>query len=320
MKFTEFLKQAKKKSFWDSNNVICFRSETYPLLFCRTLFDHLNQKEIASITTLHVDNRLQLWKTLQQSFLGGTSFYWLGNVVEKLKKQKQKKNEPAMVELLSLYKGPHRVAFFVPEEHKPSASALKRMLLIDLPDVLSLREINELFLFFGIKRKIPPNIVKIDIDTSCMLANYLAVTSARLMGSLNKSLASIISVDLSLYDLSRAFFVKDKTKFFSLWANCNNDYSVPFWVVYWGEQIWRAYNVVRFMRKGNFPAARRFSFGLPASFVKGDWRRCSLKELEKAYLMVYDIDFAFKKGSTFCSFDLFYSNYFLGKFDASITV
>jgi hypothetical protein len=124
----------------------------------------------------------------------------------------------------------------------------------------------------------------------------------------------LVAPEMSLYTLSKLFFTKQKKKFFSLWATCQEEYTVPFWTVYWGEQLWRAYHVTKFLKQNNFPAARRFAFRLPPSFLKDDWRQCSLPELEKAYAMVYDIDFAFKVGSTFCSLDLLYSSYFLGKF------
>lgn len=318
MKFLEFLGQAKKKSFWQSNRVICFRSEAYPLLFFRMLLDFLKKREIAEISFLQVNQKLQLWKTLQQSFLGETSFYWLGNIAEKLK---SKKNEPDVVELLSLYRGPHSIAFFVSGEHKVSTSALKRMVVVDIPDTISRDEIQKLFSFFGMSvslakdkliQDLITNAAHLSVDTSCMLAHYLSVTHVRFIGDLRKNLAAMIDPELSLYDLSQTFFSKKRKKFFSLWATCHNDYTVPFWVVYWGEQIWRAYNVVKFLRQNNFPAARRFSFRLPSSFIKEDWRQCSSQELKKAYQMIYDIDFAFKTGSTFCSLDLFYSSYFLG--------
>jgi hypothetical protein len=320
MRFLEFFAQAKKKSFWQENRVICFQAESYPLLFCRMLFKFLKEQDVACISPLQAEDRLTLWKTLQQSFLGETSFYWLGSITEKIK-SKKRKNEPDIVEILSLYRGPHSVAFFLPTDYKLSVSAKKRMVVVDVSEKLSIVDARELFLFFNhtlssTKSMRIADLMKragrVPLDICCMLTNYFVVTNLRHVDELERNLISMIDPELSLYDLSQAFFSKNSKKLFSLWASCHNDYTMPFWVAYWSEQIWRAYNVTNFLKQKNFPAAKRFSFRLPSSFIKTDWRKTSLSGLKHAYNMLYDIDFAFKKGSTFCSLDLFYSNYFLG--------
>lgn len=323
MKFSEFLKEAKKESFWKSNRVVCFRSDTYPVAFLRRLFDYLKAKNILQSANLLNTDRLQLWKTLQQCFLGETSFYWLGDVVESVKKGRSRKKEPDIVEILSLYRGPHFISFFLHREHKTSTSTLKRMLVVDVPDQITETFLQPFFSFFDTKiskeklemvRHIVGGAHGASLDAVSVISDYLSVTSIRFADELKKNLSSIVHPELSLGELSHAFFRKKERSFFRLWAKCYNDYGVPFWTAYWGEQLWRAYNVVKFLKQNNFHAARRFSFRLPPSFIKGEWRACSLEELKKAYNMVYDIDFHFKKGSTFCSFDLFYSSYFLGKF------
>ena len=153
------------------------------------------------------------------------------------------------------------------------------------------------------------------LDEICMLMNYFFVTSMRFGEQLKQNLAAIIEPQSSLYSLAQSFFKKQKKLFFSLWAQKCNEYPVPFWTTYWSEQLWRAHYVVKFMQQNNYPAARRFGFRLPNSFIKGDWRLCSTTELKKSYEMIYDIDCAFKRGSliasSFCSLDLFYCNYFL---------
>jgi hypothetical protein len=323
VKLIEFLKEAKKKKFWGDNRIIVFRSETFSLSFYKTFFSFLKDINVIQITPLHVEKKVELWKRLQQSFLGETSFYWLGDIVELVKKNKKKKNEPDIVELLSLYRGPHAIAFFLSSQHKISMSAQKRMFIVDLPHALSFPDICNLFSFFNKKfpvqkQKLIKDITlragMISLDTACMLIEYLSVTPIRFIDNLKRHLTTIIDPELSLYTLSQSFFAKEKKKFFKLWASCANEYSVPFWTVYWSEQLWRAYHVTKFLKENNFHAARRFSFRLPSSFIKYEWRRCSLPELKKSYSMIYDIDFAFKTGSLFCSLDLFYTKYFLGKF------
>lgn len=195
------------------------------------------------------------------------------------------------------------------------------MLVIDVENFFSFRDVENIFSFFGVtlkdrKRAVMQQVAKhASLDLLCMFIYYFSVTHIRLIDSLEKNLASLVEPELSLYDLSRSFFSQQKKNFFFLWADRWHQYTMPFWVAYWSEQLWRAYHVVKFLKQGNFPAARRFAFRLPDSFLKSDWRHCSLESLRAAYTMLYDVDFAFKKGSSFCSLDLLFSNYFLGNFE-----
>ena len=321
MRFIEFLGEANKKNsfIWD-NKVICFVSDTYHVLFFRMVIDFLKNNKTVSLENFRASDKKQLWETLQQSFLGETSFYWLGDILSSIKKSK-KKNEPDLIDVLSLYRGPHSIAFFANRDSKISSTVKNRMLVIDIQEKLNLNEIIKLFSFFGEKLStsklaLLKDIVQnesIPLDLACMLINYLAVTSTRMGGELKRNLAALVEPQLSLYSLSQAFFRKQKKQFFSLWAEREGDYSTPFWVAYWSEQLWRAYYVVKFLKQDNFPAARRFAFRLPSSFIKADWRSCSMDDIKNAFEMLYDIDFAFKKGSTFCSLDLLYIKYFTAR-------
>jgi len=338
MKFLEFLQTGKDPNFWNEHKVVvfrgggAFRGNEYPLFFFRMLFDFLKQKDVMTSSYVKTEDRNQLWAMLEQSFLGKTSTYWLGNITERFKKGKKRKTsgkDVGLAEVLSLYRGPHTVLFFLPRDHKLSLSSQKRICLIDIEDSFSVADAERLFTFFEVsidprKKRVLHDIVQhgrfMSLDSICMVMNYLLVTSLRAWmtqpaaGALKRQVTGIVEPELSLFQLSKTFFTKQSKKFFPLWAECQNEYSVPFWVAYWSEQLWRAYYVVKFLKQNNFPAARRFAFRLPSSFLKYDWRSCSLEELSQAYTMVYDIDFAFKTGSTFCSLDLMYNKYFLGKF------
>ena len=170
-------------------------------------------------------------ENLTAVFLGNQSLYWLGNVVEQVKTKK--KNGPDIVELLSLYKGPHSVAFFLPADYKLSVSAQKRMVVVDLGAALTLRDIEQIFAFFGCslsarKRSLIKEIVHpvggrgagvaLSLDEVCMLLYYVSVTHVRLVDSLKKNLATIIEPELSLYRLATLLFTKQDKKFFSIWS------------------------------------------------------------------------------------------------------
>jgi len=323
VRFTEFLEQAKKKTFWKKQRVICFSGYNYPIFLFRTLFTFLKEKDAETLSLLTIETKKQLWESLEQCFLGGTSFYWLGNITQTIKKA------PDLIEVLSLYRGPHSIAFFLPDDYKISVSARKRMTMVDMTNACASNDVLKLLAFFDInltqnKFDVLLDVIKnsdtLSLDNACILFHYLSVTSVRLLGLLRKNLAAIISPERSLFSLSSAFFKKQERTFFSLWLECCNDYTIPFWTVYWSEQVWRAYYVVTFLKQNNFPAARRFAFRLPSSFIRYDWRNCNLSQLRGAYQMLYDIDFAFKtgssvtQGSTLYSLDLFYCTYFLKRF------
>lgn len=154
----------------------------------------------------------------------------------------------------------------------------------------------------------------LSLDSLLMIINYVSVTNIRFLDEFKKRLLSIINPELSLYSLASAFFKKKPKEFFSLWARKKDDYTYPFWVAYWSNQLWRALNFIELSKMHNFSYARRFSYGLPMSFTKSDWKKASTSEIRAAHDMIYDIDFAFKTGSSFSSLDLFYSKYFLGNF------
>ncbi|MCK4517711.1 hypothetical protein KAT92_02975 [Candidatus Babeliales bacterium] len=321
MPLFNFLTQAKQPSFWEENRLICFQGSENSPLFFQYLFAFLKEHKIVEVLPLRVESQAKLWQSLEQSFLGEQAFYWLGDVHQAFKKKK--KNEPEVLDVLSLYRGPHSVAFFLSHDYKLSVSSQKRMHVIKLPEKIGRHEVAKLFAFFGQALSGPKSILvkeivdtagAIGLDSALMLMNYLTVTNARNLDALKTQLTKIIEPELSLAALSQAFFAKREKQFFSLWARCHNDFTIPFWIAYWSEQVWRAYHATTFLKHGNFAAARRFSFRLSSSFFKQDWRRCSPDELKQACAAIYDIDFAFKTGSTFCSFDLFYTKYFLGKF------
>jgi hypothetical protein len=125
---------------------------------------------------------------------------------------------------------------------------------------------------------------------------------------------NILGAAPSLSALTEAFFAKDAQRFFSLWSALEKEYPEIFWIIFWSDHVWRAYNVIQFLQEKNFVQAKRMSFRLPYSFINRDWQKNSPSELVQAYQNLYSIDFALKKGSSFTALDLFYVNYFNGKF------
>lgn len=319
MTLVEFFGQTKQKSFWNQPLVICFYGEEYSPIFFRFLINFLNEKKLVSMKQLNVSDRKQLLESLHQCFLGEAFFYWLGDILETLK---SKKNELDLIEILSLYRGPHSIAFFANRDHQLSLTVKKRITMVDLASKVSLEDAIKIFAFFDVqishgKKMVLHDICEqsegISLDNLCMLINYFSVTSSRVDEHLKDHLANIVVPEKSLFALSQAFFKRQKEQFFERWSQCCDDYTIPFWVSFWSEQMWQAYCVVTFLKQNDFSMAKRFSYRLPYSFMKYDWQMCSLSQLKRSYELLYEIDYKFKRGSTFCSLDFFYQSYFSNK-------
>lgn len=322
MKISEFLVKAKETSFWKESTTFCFRGNSYSFLFLRVLFNFLKKKEIVSFDCLRVAEKNLLLASLQQCFLGQKSFYLLGNVVDNIS-SKSKKNKQDVIDFLASYQGPHSIAFFLPREYKFSSKKTKNVMQVDLEDISNEKELFAVLKFFeqdlsSDKINILKNILKevgtIPLDAICMFINYFMVTNFRLTSLLPRHFINLLEPEVSLYSLSEAFFSKKEKLFFKLWSECHNEYSAPFWIIYWSEQLWRAFHVTKFLKQNDLISAKKISFRLPFSFVKSGWKTCYLNELLNAHKFVYDIDFAVKTGASFCFFDFFYYKYFLGKF------
>lgn len=318
MKFAQFLAEAKDPAFWQKHPVVGFRGTSCPFLFFNRLFVFLKQKGVVSVDFLQTKDSTEVQKTLQQSFLGATSFYWLGDMGPVTKSRK--KNTTLSVEQLARYTGPHRIAFFLSDEHTLSYAAEKKMTVITVEPMVNRGLMQDLVSFFERTKKgkdgsfLFGTVHEFILDTACVLMDYLDVTSTRASGDLAAYVLALAEPEASLLSLSRAFFAKEEQTFFDLWKRFHDEFPPVFWVTYWSEQLWRAYFTVSFLRKKKMAEARKMAFRLPFSFVRADWQNCSCKELLHAYKFLYTSDVALKKGSTFCTLDLFYFNYFIGSF------
>jgi|SaaInlLV_10m_DNA_2_1039722.scaffolds.fasta_scaffold00047_42 hypothetical protein len=315
MKSEAFFSLIKEQTFWDSAPVICFKSESYPLLFFCEFIKLLKRKNIILIDQLKDLNT----NILYQSFLGQRKTYWLGNALEQIKLKERRNYE----KFLENYSGPNTICLFVTDDYKFSSSMKKNIKVIDFEqrvDQKKVVEMAELFEVKNVKQKITlvrhifQNGGAISFDDACFLIRYFEVTNVPLMKVLINETDVFGKVSGSLYSLSQYFFSKQEKQFFSLWSSMSINYPETFWVSYWIDQLWRAYYVVKFLHQNKINEAKRISFKLPFSFLNSSWRNCSLKELINACGFVYNIDYALKRGSTFYSLDLFFCNYFQGVF------
>jgi len=322
MNFLEFLHQAKNKEFWHKRRVLCFIGQDYPFLFFNQLFDFLEHESVLPAEhknlIINITDKIKLVGALQQSFLGQKTFYWLGE----LKVGKTDKKGLDFCNFLLEYKGPNFITFYLNDEKLPTkfSSALKKVDYVQVEEGLDKLGFQSLVKFFDQKlvakklslaKKIITNNSDLSLDGSCMLMQYLDLINIKAADDFSDYLSAVlVDEQSSLHMLSQYFFAKQPASFFKIWSQVYSDYPEMFWISFWSEQIWRAFHVVKYLKKKDFVKARSMTFRLPFMFIKRDWKNFSLNRLANYFQFLYNIDYAVKNGSAFCSLDLFYFNHF----------
>jgi len=312
--FKNFLQSSSSEDFWKSSKIFCFKGSAFCSLFFNKLFDSLesSQKLPYSKKSLLSDNLKNDYHSyLEQSILGNYNFYWLGNLSEQSKNTK-------LLNYISNYDGLHTIAFFVPSDFKNfklSTSAVQ----IEIDSSINIEDAKKIIALFS--PKMPDKKIAmlgkvfygrndIDIDSVCMLINYFELININALDDSYSYISKIFGAQPILSQLSNAFWTKNTKDFFNIWQKIESSYPEVFWVIFWSEQVWKAYHTILFLNQKNFVKAKQISYGLPFSFINKDFKNFRLTDLARLYENLYDIDFAIKKGSSFYSLDLFYLSYF----------
>ena len=322
MKLSHFLEQfnvaPQSSSSLLDYHVIYFRGKaTYPLLFLSSLFSYLKKQDHYAIESIDVQKHEHgmIKARLAMRFLGNQVIYWLRGLHNLDSKSKR-----TWLTYLSSYQGPNTVLFFSTQEFKPSS--VQNVQIIEVPDEISLQEVYVLLAVFkndGIENRLKFLInhvscshERVSLDTACMLVQYACIVS-NMRAFCDTWLAHIVLPKTSLFLLSQYFFAKKAQLFFTQLHKMTAQYSEPFWIAFWSDQLWRASMYTMLMKQKNSVEAQKVRFKLPFSFINYDWRRYEVAQLDAAHQFIYDIDYRFKNGSTF-ALDLFYSRFFLSNF------
>lgn len=298
--------------------VVCFITDSYPILFFSLLFRGQPQDVQFESIELKEQHAGMIMPRLHSSFLGNTTRFWFHNISELSAAQKKE-----WLSYCLQYNGPNFIYFAL-----KSADIIKKRtdaIRVLIPDTIDKKQFAALAQLFNFPRPIIPAFLKmifaqqkeLSLDHACLLMYY-----AQLIGNDNTEfndqwLHKIIVPESSLFTLSQEFFAKKPEKFFPLWHSLVDSYSPAFWTVYWSEQIWRAYHYVQFSRQKKLAEARKVGFRLPFTFLRKNWRLYHGIELQHAHNFIYTLDSRFKTGGGSGGFDLFYSTFFLGKFSES---
>ncbi len=314
MSFKNFLQNAQGEDFWKSSKIFCFKGSDFCSVFFSELFEFLerDQKLPYSKKNLFAENLKNDYHSyLEQSILGNYNFYWLGNLSEHAKNTK-------LLNYISNYDGLHTISFFIPNDFK-NFKCSTNAVQIEIDSNIDIEDAKKVITLFSPKMpdkkiamlgKIFNGKNDIDIDSVCMLINYFELISINALDDSFAYIANIFGSQPVLSQLSNAFWTKNTKDFFNIWKKIESSYPEVFWVIFWSEQVWKAYNVILFLNQNSFVKAKQISYGLPFSFINKDFKNFKLADLLCLYENLYKIDFAIKKGSTFYSLDLFYLNYF----------
>jgi len=321
MDFVTFVNNAQSDEFLHVNKSICFtgRKEKYPLLFFSLLFKQGIGISVETINTADEDTATIMAK-LSTTFLGNTSFYWLKNI-SALKGKKQK----TLFVFFKQYTGPNSIAFFVDQEALSNPKEVP--LCISLPEKIDQKLFMQLASYLGMPvikthKPLVSTVFKkggaLSLDSACLLMQSLMLIGRGGDELVLDWLANSITPEHSLNELSQYFFAKQARSFFTLWSCMTGDYSPQFWLSFWSDQLWRAFNFVEQSQQKNFIEAKRLRFRLPYRFVQRDFKTANLSALRAAHNFLYLVDCSLKNGGSPFSLELFYS-YFLNDQFCKIT-
>jgi len=318
MNISQFIDKAASLDLSSKNLLQITGIRPYPLLFFSLFIKRLKSISTIPVEVVHleIDGIEKAKAKLETTFLGQKFLYWLHDITII-----KGKNKAKVIDYIKKYDGPNLLAFF--SDDSVTLSKEKNKITVHLEESIDAKLFLKFVTFLGITpsksllgftKKLFDRYHRIDFDTASILISYALLLGRGYNDFLNKWLDKIIAPEKSLFALSQYFFQKNSCLFFTLWSSMHLDYSEPFWVVFWSEQLWRASNYVYQMKNRNLSEAKRVSFRLPFSFMQRNWKDFHPSELKNAHDFIYDIDYALKNGGSSFALDLFYSKFFNGQF------
>ena len=310
MKFVDFLHDDAIQKNINNASVICFQADIYPLLFCRQLIVHcarVGSRELIA-SRMDSDNYVSTMASLQTTFLGNESWYWLAS-----DDGLSKKVSDVWHAYLAAYKGPNKLFFFTTRPIK----ATKARVVVKLPATVDYKLFLTLSTMMGLQQEPFADQIyrfhkEIPLETAVLLAQYGSLVGKNGNLFVEEWLHKLLVPENSLFSLSQALFAKQSRSFFRQWKQVGHTYGTPFWIAFWAEQFWQAYAYVRLHKAGKGMDANRVAYRLPFSFKNRDWRFHSLGALQQAHHRLYEIDFHLKNGGSDTAFELFFTSVLQG--------
>lgn len=299
------------KTFTD-HRVVCFTAKNYPFNFFKLLFPFLKKQHNLSVSNLFINNASD-WQackiSLEMSFLGQSSYYWLHELGVDSKTRQQ------IYKYLANYQGPHHILIFInSEDALPETLSHK----IDLDFKIN-KEINSLVKLFPSTNhfriiKFIKNIqehlnMPFTLDQLCLLMQYGSLVRDLEEFDL-KWIQQIIGAEQSLFELSKHFLFRDSKAFYKSWALVQTAYSEQFWIAFFSEQLFRAYWFIIYQKSGDFKLSKQIGFRLPFDFMKTGWRYIDPNLLKSTHHFLYQVDYQLKNGGSELWLETFLNKFF----------
>jgi hypothetical protein len=295
--------------------IIWLRGVRYPSFLLLTLREWLQQKAVKIISLPLHDH---LFETIQQSaassFLGETYWYWLGDCADLPKKKQDQLRAYALS-----YAGPHTLVFYAPTHFVRDIPS--HWCVLDIPESVSLKECERICTAWYNARDVSsmvPLLKALYFTHQSMPFEQIALIRmyASLVGkSMHEFVAvyqrSLVAIVPGLFLLSQHFFNKQADLFYAEWERCAHLYSLPFWIVFWSEHVWRASAYIRYMHKKDRTGAYEIGKNrLPYDFIKGGWSKIDPVALDALHNQLYALDVSIKNGGSSEVIEIFYVQWF----------
>lgn len=291
--------------------VAVLQSEQYPALFVRAVLQklaHDTQLKSGSLDLSTASIGEQLLR-LSSSFLGQSSFYWLGDT-----SQLSPKAYAQITAFIQVYRGDNYIMLFAQQALEgPSVTNIL------LPEKITQPAMHDLLVLYPQDQQkrcqqiIPLLFRRIDVLTleqAILVLNYASVLGANRTSFLENWLELLIKPEASLFELSGLLLARDE-RFWQQWCRLYSLYDFPFWLAYFGDLFFRAYYYSEYRRQNQLALAKKISYRLPFSFVQRDWQKLDCALVRDAHDTLSRLDFQLKNGASPEILDSVFASFFV---------
>lgn len=271
--------------------------------------------QVSQLVSLHELDRAELDVLLNMVTVGEPPLYIF--MIE----QETRKLSPKIVQYLTECDG-HRRVLITPLQHKIITGTHT---VVEIPEVIDRELWGQVHaLAYGddtttalskidvIMRHFHQRKQKITLSHMVFLTPYLTVLGRGAGQFVRSWIPRCAFGTLSLFTLSQHLFARDTHNFYPLWFQARERYEDEFWLVYWSDQMWKAYNFVVAMRNQQTETAGVFAKGLPFSFTRGGWRSYKPEVLAHAITTMYAYDCSAKQGGLYVPFEILFHRIMVG--------
>ena len=208
-----------------------------------------------------------------------------------------------------------------------SVKSSETTLIITLPSTIDRMQFDQLQKLFTprtqkmlghLKHEIFMSTDALSLDKLCVLAHYASLLGNNHQEFVREWLSLLVPQEASLFALSQHLFAGKRHAFYTLWKKMAPTYSLPFWLAFWSEHVWRAHYFCVAMKQNRREDAQQIAARrLPFSFMKYDWKKYKPNQLQESHQYIYTIDYLMKNGGNHDLLESFFASFFARTFTAS---